>query len=241
MSDSGLVGVNYGFKIEFLKDLHEQRQSVPYMRHNCSSKYRVNNFKFVPFEDLVGLGSSKGFTSLIVPGSGMPYYDSFENNPFESKKQKREALVHNLLEKLPPETITVDTGVIGGMSRLSKEELEKEEKEERERKQREHIEKVMAKKKAKGRSKLSKKVRIARFSSTSDKSRWTRLSGWNSPRWSMPDCGPSGPRGRKRKASCPSSSKCRVRAWGLLICWAGRSRRRSEFYDLIWVSNTSDI
>jgi len=36
----------------------------------------------VPFEDLIGLGTSKGFSSLIVPGSGLPYYDTFENNPF---------------------------------------------------------------------------------------------------------------------------------------------------------------
>lgn len=42
----------------------------------------VNNSKFVPFEDIVGLGTSKGFTSIIVPGSGIPFYDSFENNPF---------------------------------------------------------------------------------------------------------------------------------------------------------------
>jgi U3 small nucleolar RNA-associated protein 7 len=53
--------------------------------------------EFVPFEDLVGLGHSKGFSSIIVPGSGVPIYDTYENNPFESKKQKREGLVHKLL------------------------------------------------------------------------------------------------------------------------------------------------
>ena len=43
-----------------------------------------------------------GFSSIVVPGSGVPFYDSFEVNPFETKKQKREKLVHQLLEKLPP-------------------------------------------------------------------------------------------------------------------------------------------
>jgi len=43
------------------------------------------------------LGTSKGFNSIIVPGSGVPFYDTFENNPFETKKQKRETLVHKLM------------------------------------------------------------------------------------------------------------------------------------------------
>lgn len=101
VSDSGLVAINYGFKVEFWKDLHVEKQTLPYLRHQCSSKYAVNNAVFAPFEDIMGLGTSKGFTSIIVPGSGVPYFDTFENNPFETKKQKRESLVHKLLEKLP--------------------------------------------------------------------------------------------------------------------------------------------
>jgi len=73
----------------------------------------------VPFEDVMGLGLSKGFSSIIVPGSGDPNYDTFENNPFESKKQQRESLVHKLLDKLPPETITVDPNLIGTVDQAS--------------------------------------------------------------------------------------------------------------------------
>lgn len=119
----------------------------------------MKNLRFAPFEDIVGLGTSGGFRSIIVPGSGVPFYDSFENNPFETKKQKRESLVHKLMEKLPAETITIDPNVLGGISRLSKEQLEADDKVETERKQREHLEKVLAKKKAKGRSKISKLVK----------------------------------------------------------------------------------
>jgi U3 small nucleolar RNA-associated protein 7 len=43
----------------------------------------------VPFEDIVGMGTDNGFSSIAVPGCGMPFYDTFEENPFESKKQKR--------------------------------------------------------------------------------------------------------------------------------------------------------
>lgn len=82
LSDSGLLGINYGFKVEFIKDAHIEKQNIPYLRHNTSSKYNVNNLEFVPFEDLVGLGHSKGFSSIIVPGSGIPIYDTYESNPF---------------------------------------------------------------------------------------------------------------------------------------------------------------
>jgi U3 small nucleolar RNA-associated protein 7 len=43
------------------------------------------------------MGTNKGFSCISVPGSGSAFYDSFELNPFESKKQKRESLVHRLL------------------------------------------------------------------------------------------------------------------------------------------------
>ena len=49
---------------------------MPYLRHNTKG-YHINNMNFAPFEDILGLGTSKGFSSVIVPGSGIPFYDSF--------------------------------------------------------------------------------------------------------------------------------------------------------------------
>lgn len=46
------------------------------------SQGNVNNCRFVPFEDLFGLGTTSGFNCIAVPGSGVPFYDTFENNPF---------------------------------------------------------------------------------------------------------------------------------------------------------------
>lgn len=55
---------------------------------------------FTPFEDVMGIGHSLGVSSIIVPGSGEPNFDSFENNPYQTNKQIREATVHSLLEKV---------------------------------------------------------------------------------------------------------------------------------------------
>lgn len=84
-----------------------------YLTHHCDS--HIHGLRFCPYEDILGVATSEGFQSLLVPGSGEANYDALEDNLFETVKQRREREVHSLLEKIPPELITLDPSDIAGV------------------------------------------------------------------------------------------------------------------------------
>ena len=44
------------------------KQNAPYM-NNLFPGCAVRDVEFCPFEDVLGVGHSKGFTSLVIPGN----------------------------------------------------------------------------------------------------------------------------------------------------------------------------
>jgi len=99
ISQKGLLSVGFGPNVEIWKHWYSVKQDAPYMTHLIPTS-RVQDLQFCPFEDVLGIGHAKGFTSILVPGSGEPNFDALEANPFETKKQRKEKEVKSLLEKV---------------------------------------------------------------------------------------------------------------------------------------------
>ncbi|KAG9305178.1 hypothetical protein G9A89_010686 [Geosiphon pyriformis] len=125
ISQLGLLAVGWGPHISIWKDSFLTKQQSPYMTH-LQPATQVKDLHFCPFEDVLGFGHSQGISSLVIPGSGEPNFDTLENNPFQTKKQRQEAEVHSLLDKIQPEMITLDPNIIGKMDRTPQELREKE-------------------------------------------------------------------------------------------------------------------
>jgi len=128
VSQRGLLAVGFGPNVMIWKDPFKTKQVSPYMSH-LQPASAIHDVEFVPFEDVLGLGHKGGISSLVVPGSGEPNFDALEANPFQTKKQRQEMEVHSLLEKIQPEMITLDVGMVGRQDKAPVQVLNKEKKE----------------------------------------------------------------------------------------------------------------
>jgi len=98
----------------------------------------------------MGIVHDNGYASILVPGAGQANFDAYEANPFESVTQRKEKLVHGLMEKLDPATISVKIDTIGHIDDAAPEVIAKEQREEQDR----QIEEMRKKEK-----KVAKKMR----------------------------------------------------------------------------------
>lgn len=111
ISQRGLLAVGYGRRVQVWKDALGGKQQSPYMTHTLAGG-TLRDLRFCPYEDVLGIGHSGGMSTMLVPGAGEPNFDSFVADPFQTRKQRREAEVHGLLDKLQPEMIVLDPGAI---------------------------------------------------------------------------------------------------------------------------------
>lgn len=133
ISDRGLAAIASGSGVTIWKDLFTaasndtstlQKVQSPYLNYTSGhgAAQAPQKLTFCPFDDILGVSHSTGFTSLIIPGAGEPNYDALEINPYETRKQRQETEVKSLLNKLQPETIALDPDFIGTLDQRSAEE-----------------------------------------------------------------------------------------------------------------------
>jgi U3 small nucleolar RNA-associated protein 7 len=132
ISDRGLAAIGAGTGVSIWKDLfttpsnaEPSKVQSPYLNWGEQGT-PISRVQFCPYDDILGAAHSKGFSSIVVPGAGEANYDALEANPYESKKQRQEAEVKSLLEKLQPETIALDPNFIGSLDLRSHEQRQQE-------------------------------------------------------------------------------------------------------------------
>ncbi|KAF9010004.1 WD40-repeat-containing domain protein [Cyathus striatus] len=76
----------------------------------------LTSVRFCPFQDVLTIGHNAGLSSILVPGSGEPNFDSTEADPFENRKARSEREVKALLDKIQPDLITLDAEFVGSLA-----------------------------------------------------------------------------------------------------------------------------
>ncbi|KAG0148604.1 hypothetical protein CROQUDRAFT_90103 [Cronartium quercuum f. sp. fusiforme G11] len=112
-SQNGLLAVGWGAHVSVYAGVgRNESQKGAYMSQLFPAQ-EVNQVQFCPFDDLLGVGHTSGFSSLLIPGAGEANFDSLEADPYENKSRRREREVRGLLDKIPSDLITLDPEMVG--------------------------------------------------------------------------------------------------------------------------------
>ncbi|KAI5187582.1 U3 small nucleolar RNA-associated protein 7 [Nematocida homosporus] len=107
----GLRGVVHLFDSEGVKE----------MEHSLG-RNKVGGVTFMPYEDILAIGTTQGIENIVVPGAGALEYRRDEN-PWVSRAAKRESEVRRMLEKIPGDMISLDSEIATEMREVFTEEI----------------------------------------------------------------------------------------------------------------------
>lgn len=116
-SQRGMLAVGGKSGITTYRDLFAEGNGVPQPYLNLPlPSLSASSSRFCPYDDILAVGHQRGISSLLVPGSGEPNFDSSEADVYESYSRRREREVRGVMEKIRPELITMDTDLLGKLA-----------------------------------------------------------------------------------------------------------------------------
>ena len=121
ISQRGLLAVAMGAKVQvWPRGALEEKAGAPQLSHLLPTG-SAKSARFCPYEDVLACGTAGGFSTMLVPGSGEPNFDSWVVNPLASLRERRAQEVAQLLDKLQPDSIALSPGGAGGVGALARE------------------------------------------------------------------------------------------------------------------------
>jgi len=83
---------------------------------------RGRSLSFMPYEDILTIGTENGIENIVVPGAGLETYRRNEN-PKLSKRERKNVEVRRMLEKLPADMIALENELGTEVKEIFKEEI----------------------------------------------------------------------------------------------------------------------
>eukprot|EP00892_Ulva_mutabilis_P007577 jgi/Ulvmu1/5191/UM021_0208.1 len=117
ISQQGLLAIGFNSMVHIRKDALATHNKEVYIVHKIEGG-GVTCTRFCAYQDILAVGHASGLSTMLVPGAGEPNFDSFVANPYQDAKQRHEGEVHQLLDKLQPDTIVLDPSQIGKVRKL---------------------------------------------------------------------------------------------------------------------------
>eukprot|EP00811_Abedinium_folium_P033902 NODE_6831_length_1634_cov_7.147976.p1 GENE.NODE_6831_length_1634_cov_7.147976~~NODE_6831_length_1634_cov_7.147976.p1 ORF type:complete len:447 (+),score=124.36 NODE_6831_length_1634_cov_7.147976:111-1451(+) len=173
ISATGLVAIGFGPHFEVWRGIMQQPSSWPYLKQEYPAD-AVTSVRFKPFEDVCGVGLSSGFAGVVVPGAGYANFDSYEANPFATKKELREREIRSLLDKLQPTSIMLDPTRLGQVDQAISRKLQDEQTQRAKEAKEEEKKNAAPTNKKRGKNKVGKRLGRKKGAKTEEQRSKTR-------------------------------------------------------------------